>query len=119
MTENRRGGPPVQQPNGHAANGHAANGHAEEKRKSIDGGLYTKSEFFTFFKGYSEWDAAAATPRAEKPPPPPPKPVAPEKRASADGVRYTKAEFFAFFDSKVAQALWDAAAPARATGRPD
>ena len=53
-----------------------ANGNAHgssEKRKAPDGNLYSKADFFSYFAGYTEWDAAAPTP----PPPPPPRPPPP------------------------------------------
>ena len=85
---------------------------APEKRTAADGKSYTKADFFTFFAGYTEWDAAKPAappaPPVAKPPPAPPKPVAPEKRTAADGKSYTKADFFTFF---AGYAEWDAAKP--------
>ena len=55
-----------------------------ETRKALDGQSYTKAEFYTYFGGYAEWDAAAVASAVRDTLPVPPSPSWAGERASKD-----------------------------------
>ena len=55
-----------------------------ETRKALDGQSYTKAEFYTYFGGYAEWDAAAVASAVSDTLPVPPSPSPAGERASKD-----------------------------------